>query len=787
MEVVTSNLGVRFNIIELGIVSFILVEVLLRIGNGVTCLFRSPNHSHMQDMCARWLLGIVLLGTLYMGLGLCGILFTSVALLAPVAMALACCPTRKVQLYGILRHILFRGWIWIFLTVTALIILAGIVVSPTVFANAFCEDSLAYHFGLPWQSLMMHRIPLCNVSYFFHQSLPVDMSYVLPLCFGDDRLTKVICGGSIAATALFAGDWLARQGLTSASWLPLLLIVCAGETLACAIGPKNDLVAASLFIVGGLLWRDRSLVVGAVLLGAAVTCKLTSAPFVLAWMAFYPPRNWRNMSPLTIFVIPILPWMLKSWLVTGDPLFPAGWRLFNSPFWNSVNQSGLRLISPWFSGVFSVEGGIIKWSIDVLREYPLHVIALPFAWWAGKRREIGAIAMGSVLSLFVAAHPRYLMPGIWMLGVVISVWCSSLGGRIGKTVRVAVPLAAIILIFQSAQFKSIRWDHFFQSARLVRSQELTTYGAVVEELARYSAKRTLLIGGWRTYLMPSRVLFNGYWGETPIVWAMVKDSPSVERLAARFRQLGLDSIVENVVSADFVLHSQKSFEWDGNMLELYYVFCRDHLAMVQLPEQVDHANGGFYLMKLNHSRSSSNVREDMFFLPGAETVLAEADDERLAGRPERAMDLYRKILDRTPGIAHFQSKYAESLAAAGRWKEVFHMLYAASLEGYADIGNLFQLGLSAAHLEKWDVAIATFERSLNVYGRDDVLCFNLATTYVARAETRVIRKLWKTARSDLDRAEEIFATIPVQSRLVDPDRRKNMLKRIKKSRNEISG
>lgn len=739
MALATLNLGVRFSPVELGVASVLFLELFIRLGEPIGRIAGEPRRPAPMRSSIHLLLGVLLLGCLYLSIGLVGLAYRLPVMGltggAALAASIRCLP--RLRTLGLVPH--FRDVLspWSAVPILGLVLLIGIASTPTVFANPFCEDALVYHLGYAWQSLMAHRIPLTHVTMLFHQPLLVDITYLLPMCLGDDRLAKVTSSLCVAASGLFIQGWFSARRMVSVGWLPLLLFLTADNVIACGLAPKNDLGAAAFVVVGAILWRQRQHVIGGLLLGAAIATKLTTGAFVLAWILAFPAGanplwNWMVVG------IPVLPWLLKSYLATGDPVFPAAWRLGVTPFWNSVNQQSLTDVSPWITGFHSSKDGFSTWGLETLHAFPVEVLALPLLiLFAAEHRAVVAIVLGGLVTGLLATNTRYLLPGVWLITMPIADWYVRLSKGKRSTLMAFIVIGSVANLLKSGQLSSIPWSHITKSPASIRARELTTLGRISEKLTISGAERVLLVGGWRTYPLPCRVLFNGYWGETPLIWSTVRTSNSQEVLRRRFRQLGATLLLENIVSVDYTLHYQQRFQWTSRMLKQYGAFCSDRLSVLGLPDAVDRANGGFYLCSWS-STARVVPSKSHIVLPGAEAALADADTARLKGDFSSALKAFDKLKMAAPPVRFFESKRAEVYLAQKEWKKAHALLALGSQERYVDLTNLLNLGFCELQLGLLKQATQTYAHALSVYGTSDGALYysSLAHSMSAKEDLR---------------------------------------------------
>jgi len=764
-------LGVSFGLPLLVASGVLLIELLARIGAGPARLAGYRPAGPLDLFGTAELLGIIALGTAFLGLALTGLFYPAAVLttailaasigggykdprgfVLPAARAVAGLPDRRF----------------------AVLALPALVPFLTASSPWLDEDSLIYHLAFPWQCLKIHRLPLENVIVLFHLPLPSDLALALPLVVGDDRLAKWMIAGAVAALCLFVvGRAKGRNG-TAWAWLTPLVAFASSYVFFVSSVPKNDMVASGLLVAGALLWRDGSRstgaggersspsasFTGAIMLGGAVAAKLTCGPFVAAWLLMHPPRLRSGTGTAVLLMLPVLPWLAKDWLATGNPVFPLFWKLMPSPFWGPENQAAFDNFNMWAPGAERLTTLVPALLAVMWRDFAICLIALPFLYKTGRWRSATALILGFAGVLHLEGIARYLVPGIWLESAEISRTAGNDRlGRVGKWLRALLVLACLGQIFRCWHERPPIWRDILSPAAETRERYLTTYAAAIRDLKTARSPRILLAGGWRSYLIPGRTLFNGYQGETPVVWSQARSSPSPERLRVRFRQLGFRVMLYNFVSGDLVFSLNRSFGWTDPMLRTYADFCRQRLAVLRPPRRIDAENGGFYLLDFDLS-PYTGARRDLLFLPTAESALWIGRSYMDQNRITEARREIARVMAVTGPVGHFTSYLAEADCHAQEWKRAHDLLVPWARIGLADNLNLPRLGEAAARLGMYDSAVAILELCLTMYSTDRPNRVILAWTYGKRAQLHTRKNRIGAARADLDMADRTIALVP---------------------------
>lgn len=231
-------------------------------------------------------------------------------------------------------------WVWLAALAIPLVYTFFVALAPVA-----DPDGLAYHLGAPKQWLLDGSLTYLPTYVYTNGPMGAEMLFAVGLAFIGDAGAKLLHFAA-SITAVF-GVYFAGRRVSG----PMTGRICATLFL---LGPFGvvDLAGwgyvegfASLAVVASvncwIIWfrcSDTSwLKTAALLSGIAVTFKLTSAIFPLALaaltIAVVAIRGRREMglpsatTRLTLGItalagVPVLPWLIRSWVVTGNPFFP---------------------------------------------------------------------------------------------------------------------------------------------------------------------------------------------------------------------------------------------------------------------------------------------------------------------------------------------------------------------------------------------------------------------------------------------------------------------------------
>ena len=350
-----------------------------------------------------------------------------------------------------LRWPALNGWL-ILIAVAAVLCLAGALVPP------FEYDELEYHLGAPSEYIKAGRIVF--LPHNFYSNLPqlTEMLYLLALVTRSGIAAKLLhfSFGLLSAAAIYAVAgkfWSRRIGALAAA-----LFYCTPFVQDLSQTARVDLATtffASLAFGGVLLACDgnRWIWLGGLMAGAAIATKWPAIAVVFLPAAILLLITRRSVWQSSVFCLLssvfCLPWLLKNWFLTGNPVYPlgstsahwsaaqaalfaqkhyaqfdgAGWRALGERAWHfSFVETGavpvLLMTVPlclllrgnrrlrWAAGLFLLAYG--GWWALTFRPWRFLFPALPVAAWAGAYAldAVGRWCRGVVLLVLLVGLTR---------------------------------------------------------------------------------------------------------------------------------------------------------------------------------------------------------------------------------------------------------------------------------------------------------------------------------------------------------------------------------------------
>jgi hypothetical protein len=233
------------------------------------------------------------------------------------------------------------------------ILLAFVVALTCVLATlpTVHYDDLVYHLGLPRQALLTGSWPAQAGFHYSYFPAGWDAVHALPLAIGGGLGAQ--WRNAFALVLFIAAAWrLARRsGSPTAAGVGVALLTAAPMMPSLGAYASNDLfvglAAAVAFeralagrrfeaaLAGGAAWGAKY--TGLAVL-AALSLLLGFAPGELRWRA----RGLRAGAALGVGLLLPAAWTLRTWWLTGNPVFPAFWSQLGGRGWNAIAAEGLK-------------------------------------------------------------------------------------------------------------------------------------------------------------------------------------------------------------------------------------------------------------------------------------------------------------------------------------------------------------------------------------------------------------------------------------------------------------
>lgn len=212
-------------------------------------------------------------------------------------------------------------------------------------------DSLVYHLAVPAQWIMAKGMRLLPFSFYSNLPMNIEALYTGALQLSDERLCRMLHAflGLLAAVSVFSlgRRWFGRR----AGFWAAAVFISVPMTIMNGLESGSDVGAVFFALLGLqalLAWSaageggTRQPWLAGLLMGAGLGAKyntvfmLGPAALMALLAGLWSGRDWKVLAAGAIraagaaFLI-LLPWLVKSWILTGNPVYPFLYQHFHSP------------------------------------------------------------------------------------------------------------------------------------------------------------------------------------------------------------------------------------------------------------------------------------------------------------------------------------------------------------------------------------------------------------------------------------------------------------------------
>lgn len=649
---------------------------------------------------------------------------------------------------------LWRGnatWVWstagAFRGRVSPVVVAGLVslalFLPAIFTPSLHSDIYEYSLAGPYTWLRAHGFYARNVVSALHYPFLAELPYAFAVMVGDEivpklwNLTWLFCGMGLLCSLENAGG---------RGWGLVGLAACG--TMAAVIGSgKNDSVAigqillclGSMMRAGVPVRRWGWLCASGVFAGVACSTKYV-APANLLWVPLVilllNDGRWRWWLPVWGGVAVLVggAWYVKSWLATGDPLWPVlagynpsmieGWDGRNGEVW--TKWAGLA--GPSASSLIQAlnhlrsDNVAFFWMLPVFLLYRGGVNSL--RKWAAVGALISFLALFAVLHSAQAARWFFpsLAPAVLLVFIHASKALASVDGREGGALRAVLVVFLLCATLGRAARQTRGPDVLpcFAGAQTrdeLRAEVLGSNEDVLCYLYQDPPSGAILgVGEIRSYRMPFPFIvattINS--AETPLMWKLVNGSRTERDVRKKLRQLDVDLILHNPVRGIGAAYLFSPFEWTDRMallLERFFDRWADH---VYTSQSADQRNGVFYVYRL---RDAPRERDQtlLLTLPGGEDFFSGIVGNRAFTGSRGGLDEIRAIVERHGRVMQFRNVAGHAYSQMGMPGEALEMYRESAAAGVYDDVSVFNHGWSAYQLGRYVEAVKAFKSAVEIH------------------------------------------------------------------------
>ena len=557
-------------------------------------LLRRPGDEEplSEAVALSLVLGMVGLGSLLLVLGLCHLLYREAVVglvLASAALGLA----RGVQ------TTLARGWGFAPLKPDALVLVVLALTLPFMlqcYVPELVHDSNVYHLGLPQTYMRFHGMVALPHNLYANMPHNLDLLFALPLAGGGVVSAKLFMFQFSVLTIIGLGVF-ARRHLSPGLGGVLGLLYLASPLVQTHLWITHvEPGVGCLLLFAALLFsrwyedrRRASLLLCCALLGYVLACKYTAWFFAVGLCGGVIVRSlvlardreapWKELAlALGAMALPLAPWLVRAWVLTGDPLFPNLHTVLEARWWSEIqhmqfmktylsvgNAMGPRslwgdLQAPWHlmfnAKIFAHPGKplapvlllllfaapLLPASYRGVRRYLLLAALLGLALWiftcptrAG-RFVVGWVPLAVLTAGFTLHWLQRVSPVLWTVGLL------AVGGN--AWVQAELPAAPWKAFARGAYQQTLEKNPTYQEWQVLNNR--LPEGSVV-----------LLMFENRTYFLRHRHWSDSLW-EAPSTLAILRRAGSPAAAARVLRSQGVTHLVlhrHQSVNHYFVQHA----------------------------------------------------------------------------------------------------------------------------------------------------------------------------------------------------------------------------------------
>ncbi len=481
------------------------------------------------------------------------------------------------------------------------------------FTPPHVSDESIYHLGFAQWHLFHGRAVAWPSNYFEFNPQLATMLYGAPMSFGLLWGIKWIHQ---------AAGWLAALGLVellAGAPVPLrraaLLLFLSIPSIWGFSGRAFNDVLILAFATGALVAARRAAgrpggagagyaLVGGVLVGGAGSMKYTGLLVGALLFTGLTPR--RMVLAGAAAAVVLAPWLWKSFIFIGNPLFPYFWKVFGGLGWDG--HLDWRLQKAQLQGEFSAKQRLLElpWSLWKMLVYggfsgpdgstgPVLAFILPLALAGATWRELAAVSAFALPILFSAPGIRILFPAI-PLGLAVAARRLSDAHPPRVMRRLGTAGFAALLWWQALEYFPAFWRHYDNPLPVVlRQQPLgrwldrwlypsiyhpPSYSRMIDAVHERvpPGERVLFLGGYGgAFYLDRPTFFNPLeWRPLPI--PLAREAGDFHRLNVKFKQLDIRWVIVNHQQNDIFFDFWKMWDWKPGFEATRWINYWDHYA-----------------------------------------------------------------------------------------------------------------------------------------------------------------------------------------------------------------
>jgi hypothetical protein len=307
-------------------------------------------------------------------------------------------------------------------------------------------------------------------------------------------------------------------------------------------------------------------------------------------------------SGIFIPIIINLPWFIKAFIYTGDPVYPLCYNIFGGLGWNEFNH--IRYISEMTAGYGPQVVWYLKpfaciyqlsfdWDTAQLPVGPIFILLLVLYIVMKHKTPIVKFLCVFCISFFIiwvytSPVDRFLLP-------CIALMCVISGCGITYFLNTRLRLVIIILIVLHSLWNAEKlwstiwgnsyWRYIQYTAKeelLQRYSPIYDYYSVIRYINLHLPldSKILFIGEARSYYCEREVFVNSHL-DTTIIVELIQKSKDINELLENLNQMEISYILYNQYGANWLSKKFNYFHWtDRSQQEIYQTLMKKHVIPV---------------------------------------------------------------------------------------------------------------------------------------------------------------------------------------------------------------
>ena len=456
-------------------------------------------------------------------------------------------------------------------------------VSAVALVNLICAwvppfeyDELEYHLGTLAEYVKAGHIIALPHNFFSNVTQLTEMLYLLALGTSSDGAAKLLHWGFGILTAVVIYGvgtrfWGRRAGVMAAA-----LFYCVPFVQDLGWTARIDLATTffgTLAFGALLLWAerggkgaglfDRWLWLSALATGAALATKWTAVPVVLLPAIVFVVVVTKSFRPAAVYsllsTVWVVPWLVKNWLLMGNPVYPVLNGVFHNPHWSAAQAALLS------RNAYGSPGGddwkefvALAWrysfppSLDseghpaggAISAMPLLLLSAPLILLlknvTPSSRRAGWLFVAVYTGWFLLTNRpwRFLFPAFPLAALTGAYAMRAMEhGRLARlATRLAVGLVLAISLAEEATVPLVDQQDYHQLPPRMNSVQYALGQVSREEFVRQMGGGLFEPIVWMNDHLPSsaKVLYIGearvYYARHAVVWSTAFDQPPLEAM-----------------------------------------------------------------------------------------------------------------------------------------------------------------------------------------------------------------------------------------------------------------